>query len=1272
MANNETGWAEEASGNDYHTDDATQVLSLTVIPLAAIFALAQFGLLSVLVRARRDKPVQAMGYGFLVILVIGALLGQAYLILVAIQIYDRAVTNWLLCHLQTGLLLLHINLLHAPLASKLWRVSFKIHRAETRLLKIWDGMAVQLTCWQLLACVTLFIAHLWTISGNSSVGERSKCFESQDVSIVDVEQWFYAGQVLLIVLCMIPAPYLIAYVTSSSFSPIFSEWPRLVQSLLALQLCACLATVTFYVTDDNVVLAARFIAVEATTAVTSGVYVWPALQPRVRPRRRRVEERMVQESSLQRQAKLQEHLAMIMQEKHMEHAHRLSALQLRLSLLRTPRQMALLRARDSNAGRFNVYWAELRRDKRLYFFVDSNYTDGTKRPMPPSHQKTIRRLSSIARMQHHSSSRRLNLNIEEGSVAKTSGAMPIFCLELSRVERLDVMEVDGYLLGKPSRSKMRILQLTYADSSMAGAVQAFSELFGTKRSSVNAGSGKMLPRAQGRAGAAATICESHTPKTQRRVSCCSSSNAGAVWQLGFPSEQQLYAWKDDIEKLMLGRIPIPLRPEYQPLRVFVGTWNCGNLEPPFLNPDGSPLSLHAWLMPNGETSPSCDVYALGFQELSGGGAERHQKCSQVQRIEQAVTYTASKGIKWRRRSTPLTKCSQFEGDQGSSQSTPRESKNMSPAIACAAGGVHAVAGALHATKVWKSRMDAFCRRSGEPMRQSSLAPHEHCAPVLPEHMGALIGSILGDEFILLEAVPMYQIHMFVFIRISHIQHVTDVSVSKVPTFRATYNALGTHTTPKVLARRKGGVGVSFSVGRTSYCFIAAHLAAHQGEKGQLQERNRDTVRILRELDLSGAGRDSCVSFDHLFLCGDLNYRLGAAELPDRATARDEGSRYWDEVAGEIKRADWGALYARDQLSRQMQLGKALTGFDDGGALPFPPSFKLSDDPRKGAQVGDAPRMYHKKRIPSYTDRVLTLHAPGTPKPVRVAQGAAHGIDASDHAPVWAIFESQCLLQSPPIDELDFEEQWYLRLLSLSVRVNIGELREGRGDTTTEGGWEHCWGDRWLGGIPALRASLEGNFLSRGRERLSAPLPPGTIVQGEGSSLELLARWEGAEFALSLIASQHGLEWLQVETLTIHIYAGEGNVNIPLGSARFGVAEACRLTRMSVAGLAADSLCTTVQTGLSHLSWCGVRCGELETAFCFKLTEAAVLAATPLNAHRPPPVSVHTPDRCSADSAASPAGESFSKSPAGSRLCRSKTVNLYAAAKRGANRRALEQ
>ena len=126
---------------EYLSDDGLTALAICVSVIASVCALALTLLLYAVVRARRDKPVQAMGYAFVAILVFGSCLGEVFLILVGIQMASPNSTTWALCHVETGLLLLHLNMLHAPLTSKLWRVSFKIRRAETRLLKIWDGTA---------------------------------------------------------------------------------------------------------------------------------------------------------------------------------------------------------------------------------------------------------------------------------------------------------------------------------------------------------------------------------------------------------------------------------------------------------------------------------------------------------------------------------------------------------------------------------------------------------------------------------------------------------------------------------------------------------------------------------------------------------------------------------------------------------------------------------------------------------------------------------------------------------------------------------------------------------------------------------------------------------------------------------------------------------------------------------------------------------------------------------------------------------------------------
>ena len=95
------------------------------------------------------------------------------------------------------------------------------------------------------------------------------------------------------------------------------------------------------------------------------------------------------------QAALEEYMARLMGEKLLEHRHKLASLQLRINLLNTPRQANFLRARGGVGGPFDTYWAELRRDKRIYFFAHS----------------------------------------------APAGSLPLFALELSRIERAQLVEV---------------------------------------------------------------------------------------------------------------------------------------------------------------------------------------------------------------------------------------------------------------------------------------------------------------------------------------------------------------------------------------------------------------------------------------------------------------------------------------------------------------------------------------------------------------------------------------------------------------------------------------------------------------------------------------------------------------------------------------------------------------------------------------------------------------------------------------------------------------
>ena len=101
------------------------------------------------------------------------------------------------------------------------------------------------------------------------------------------------------------------------------------------------------------------------------------------------------------------------------------------------------------------------------------------------------------------------------------------------------------------------------------------------------------------------------------------------------------------------------------------------------------------------------------------------------------------------------------------------------------------------------------------------------------------------------------------------------------------------------------------------------------------------------------------------------------------------------MSEDVQLRNWDALYERDQLREQIRDGRAFFGFDDGGTLKFPPTFKRRLDAlERGNQerssqenkteaatisnfhpTHEEPPRYNTKRIPSYCDRILSLHGP---------------------------------------------------------------------------------------------------------------------------------------------------------------------------------------------------------------------------------------------------------------------------------------------------------
>lgn len=204
-------------------------------------------------------------------------------------------------------------------------------------------------------------------------------------------------------------------------------------------------------------------------------------------------------------------------------------------------------------------------------------------------------------------------------------------------------------------------------------------------------------------------------------------------------------------------------------------------------------------------------------------------------------------------------------------------------------------------------------------------------------------------------------------------------------------------------------------------FVNSHLAAHVKN---VDARNSDYWRIVSELeaqappmflrprqssspsdefesnnDLSG-GEYLTNSMDHIFFCGDLNYRI---ELPREHTqylvSRLEEILESDKDLIEkdkITRPLYHELLRHDQLSRTLSTGRAFPGFTEG-KISFSPTFKFD----KGTSKYDTS---HKQRIPAWTDRILFK-----PFGVRVLEyDAATEAIHSDHRPVFGSFRASLL------------------------------------------------------------------------------------------------------------------------------------------------------------------------------------------------------------------------------------------------------------------------
>lgn len=165
-----------------------------------------------------------------------------------------------------------------------------------------------------------------------------------------------------------------------------------------------------------------------------------------------------------------------------------------------------------------------------------------------------------------------------------------------------------------------------------------------------------------------------------------------------------------------------------------------------------------------------------------------------------------------------------------------------------------------------------------------------------------------------------------------------------------------------------------------------------GESARLLHDDHDEqhARLQRKLHDMSVFKPS----SHLFVAGDLNYRISTTSPPVNAPfpSLDSESEYY-----------YPTFFPLDQLTRERKAGRTLHGLSEAD-VNFPPTYKYDVQPAQSKEETDVPWSFAPHRYPSWTDRVLYLDVPAglradTGMRVR-AYDAMPVIRTSDHRPVY--------------------------------------------------------------------------------------------------------------------------------------------------------------------------------------------------------------------------------------------------------------------------------
>lgn len=243
---------------------------------------------------------------------------------------------------------------------------------------------------------------------------------------------------------------------------------------------------------------------------------------------------------------------------------------------------------------------------------------------------------------------------------------------------------------------------------------------------------------------------------------------------------------------------------------------------------------------------------------------------------------------------------------------------------------------------------------------------QEVAPFIPVICGknhseltSVLVDYFGTDYAILSNMTMLGLKLFIAVK-KELEHVcTLLKEYTIPT-----GADGVYG-------NKGALAATLQVNVTNMLFINAHFTAHTKK---YLERNQNYATIMNGIQ-NICKRDPFDYHSFIFLMGDLNYRIdGSYEKIVKLS-----------VGGRISE-----LLENDQLSRERKALRVFNGFHEERIM-FPPTYKFD----KKSFVYDTSK---KKRVPSYTDRILIYSK--SKKSIKIhSYDADMDILVSDHRPV---------------------------------------------------------------------------------------------------------------------------------------------------------------------------------------------------------------------------------------------------------------------------------